>query len=124
AYGCSRRLARHREKLHEVHVRLAARQPTARLQSENQALRQDLRHLARLVRHRLELDARGLESLRARLEASGYRQTLARGFTITRLKRGRQILTRPDQVRPGDLILTETADGEFESRAEDPRQPR
>ena len=124
AYGCSRRLARYRERLHEIHVRLAARQPTARLQSEKMALRQDLRHLVRMVKHRLELDARGLESFHARIEASSYRQTLARGFSITRLKRGRRIITGPDQVSPGDLVITETAAGEFESRVEDPRQPR
>lgn len=122
-YCCSHHLSGHRERLHAAHVRLAARQPAVRLNSERQALRQDLRHLARLVSHALELDRRTLDSAALRLDASGYQRTLARGFTITRLKRGRQIITHPAQAVPGDLIITETHDGQFESRVQDPRQP-
>lgn len=123
-YCCSRRLARHREQLHESRVRLAARQPSVRLQSEIQTLNRELRHFSRLIGHRLHMAVYGLQSLQTRLEASSYRQTLARGFSITRTRRGRRIITAPEQVRPGDLIVTETAGGEFESRVEDSRQPR
>jgi len=123
-YCCSRRLARYREQLHESRVRLAARQPSVRLQSEIQTLQREFRHFSRLIGHRLHMAVYGLQSLQTRLEASSYRQTLARGFSITRTRRGRRIITAPEQVRPGDLIVTETAGGEFESRVEDSRQPR
>jgi exodeoxyribonuclease VII large subunit len=123
-YCSSRRLSRHREQLHAVHVRLAVHQPAVWLRIEAQALRQDLRHLAQLVGHSLELTRQSLKSFHARLEASSFQQTLVRGFTITRMKRGRQIVTHPDQVKPGDIVITQTHEGDFESRVEDSRQPR
>ena len=57
-----------------------------------------------------------LDALHARLEATSHRQTLARGFSITRSRGDRRIVTRPDQAAPGTEITTETADGTFASR--------
>ena len=43
-----------------------------------------------------------LDSLEARLEATSYRGTLARGFSITRRQRDQQVVTAADQVSPGE----------------------
>ena len=51
-----------------------------------------------------------------------YKSVLGRGFSITRLKRGRQVVRGRGQVTDGDRIKTETADGEFESEVLNLRQ--
>ena len=68
------------------------------------------------MRHRLRLTRQTLDALEACLEATSHRRTLARGFTITRSRDDRRIITRADHVAPGEHVLTETADGEFESQ--------
>ncbi|MFY9821589.1 MAG: exodeoxyribonuclease VII large subunit, partial [Thermoanaerobaculia bacterium] len=45
-------------------------------------------------------------------------RTLERGFSLTRDAVGRAI-RHPDQVRPGDVIATRVAGGEFKSRVEE-----
>jgi exonuclease VII large subunit len=78
---------------------------------------QALEHaLDQAVRHRLENIRDRLDSLDTRLQATSYRSTLARGFTITRRWPDRQVITNADQVSTGDDVITETAQGEFTSR--------
>ena len=61
-------------------------------------------------------DARlqGLERLCAQLAPE---RTLERGFSLTRDAEGR-IVRQPDQVRPGDVVTTRVAGGDFISRVE------
>ena len=49
------------------------------------------------------------------LESGGRTATLARGFSITRTAEGK-VITSASQVKSGDLILTQLAEGEIESR--------
>ncbi|MCP4589608.1 MAG: exodeoxyribonuclease VII large subunit [bacterium] len=78
--------------------------------------------LDRLVRHRFQIVQQQLATASGKLEAMSYRATLERGFTITRLKRGRHILADPGAVSVGDRLLTETATGEIESAVVDMQQ--
>ena len=56
----------------------------------------------------------------ARLVASlDPQRTLRRGYTITRTVRG-QLVRAPGQVRPGEVLTTETAGGALRSRVEEP----
>jgi exodeoxyribonuclease VII large subunit len=55
-------------------------------------------------------------SLTARLEAMSHKNTLRRGFTITRIKKRKNVIRSLDQVKDGDIVITETTDGTFESR--------
>ncbi|MEP0841898.1 MAG: exodeoxyribonuclease VII large subunit [Phycisphaerae bacterium] len=112
-----------RRAVERLEERLGAARPAMKLSAEAQALASGYQRLLRAASHRLALQRQALDSFEARLEATSFRKTLARGFTITRLKRGRVIITRPDQVRPGDRVVTETLEGSFESRVQDPRQP-
>jgi exodeoxyribonuclease VII large subunit len=57
----------------------------------------------------------GLERLCLQLAPE---RTLERGFSLTRDAAGR-IVRHPEQVRPGDLIATRVAGGEFRSRVEE-----
>jgi exodeoxyribonuclease VII large subunit len=88
-------------------------------------------HLQQQV-HRLDLAMRGAVTVRRqRLEArlgalSAYnpQNVLSRGYSITRDARTRQIIRSIDQIREGLRLITRVSDGEFRSRAEDPRQGR
>jgi exodeoxyribonuclease VII large subunit len=57
----------------------------------------------------------GLERLCLQLAPE---RTLERGFSLTRDEAGR-VVRRPDQVRPGDLVTTRVAGGDFRSRVEE-----
>lgn len=58
-----------------------------------------------------------------RLAALSYQTTLRRGFSITRNKRTGQVVRARADVRRGERIVTEVADGVFESRVQDEKQP-
>lgn len=65
--------------------------------------------------------------LQARLQAISTcapQKLLQRGYSITRDARTRQIIRSINAIRGGTRIVTEIADGEFRSTADDPRQPR
>jgi len=96
--------------------------PLRRIAHDRDALTQTAAHINRTKTHRIELLTQAIKGLDTRLEATSYRQTLARGFTITRVKRGRKIIRDPGQVVTGDRIITETKDGQFESKVTDPKQ--
>lgn len=58
------------------------------------------------------------------LRACDPKRVLRRGYSITRIAKTRQIVRSVEQIRDGMRIITELADGEFRSTADDPRQPR
>jgi exonuclease VII large subunit len=51
------------------------------------------------------------------------RQVLKRGYSLTRDARTRRLIRSVTEIRDRLRIVTELADGEFRSTAEDPRQP-
>lgn len=102
--------------------RLEARAPQHTLPALADRINQWERHLQRAAGHRVQTVIQELSSFAARLESTSHKSTLARGFTITRNRRG-QIITRPQDVHPGDRINTQTADGSIESRVTDATQP-
>jgi exodeoxyribonuclease VII large subunit len=80
------------------------------------------RRLAAAVQGRMaqmRLTLAGREEL---LSALSHHRVLARGFSITRLKRGRRIVRQAGDVRERDRVITETADGTFESQVVDDKQ--
>ncbi len=96
--------------------------PRVPLQAGQQRVRQLSRVLSQVARHRLRLARQTLYALEARLETTSHRRTLARGFTITRTRQDRRIITGADQVTPGDQLVTETARGAFESCVTEPEE--
>ncbi len=97
--------------------------PARRVEVAAERMRPWQRHLERILAHRIRLAEQGVSGLASRLEATSHRRTLARGFTITRTAKGRRLIRRADEVKPGDRTLTETAEGTFESRVLDSEQP-
>ena len=82
-----------------------------------------LQHLAgrlgRVVGDRHKQLVRELDNLAARLGASSHKAILQRGFSITRHRRTKRVVTDPDQVRTGERLTTETEGGTFDSRVVD-----
>lgn len=80
------------------------------------------RQLLVTTKHRFQIAAAGVEAEADKLQAISYRTTLARGFSITRLKRGRKLVRDASLLKGGDRLLTETASGEVESTVVDRKQ--
>lgn len=57
-----------------------------------------------------------------RIAALSYRSILNRGFSITRDKRGGAVIRSVEAVGDGDRVMTEVADGRFESKIVNLRQ--
>ncbi len=72
--------------------------------------------------YRLERVKDLVSSIEKRLESTSYTNTLRRGFSITRVKMGRSVVREAGVVKDGDVLITETADGDFESRVINKRQ--
>jgi exodeoxyribonuclease VII large subunit len=71
--------------------------------------------------------ALGRERLAARIEriaAASPASVLARGYSITRDARSGELIRSVQQVRDGQRIEVEVADGRFKATADDPKQPR
>ncbi len=108
--------ARQREKLLEVGNRLRWVSSRRVVIGERllAALRERLAGAAPV--HRLERMQDLVKSMAVRLDAISHKRTLRRGFTITRRKKGRAVVRKPGQLVDGETIVTETAEGKFESR--------
>ncbi len=96
--------------------------PQGRVDRNDATLRQLEQRLVRGMQNRLAMLTQRTDGLAARLESVSHKQVLARGYSITRLASHDTLIRSPDQVKPGDRIITETAEGEFESRVIDRRQ--
>ena len=101
--------------------------------------KRDPRHLIRLSKLKLsagalrlhksivaELTKRRvhLEMSERHLKAIGVEDVLRRGYSITTRKKDGAIIRRAGDVRPGERLLTRLHEGNVESVADDPRQPR
>jgi exodeoxyribonuclease VII large subunit len=80
------------------------------------------RRLARGLPVCLRQNSARLRAIEQRLTALDHRAALRRGFSLTRDKRTRRLVRSVADVRDGGRVITEVADGEFESRVLDSRQ--
>ena len=71
--------------------------------------------LPALMHQRLSWMAEQLRSWQSRLQAGSHERVLARGYSVTRIGKGRTVVRSVRQVRDGDRLITQVADGEFES---------
>jgi exodeoxyribonuclease VII large subunit len=76
----------------------------------------DLSHVAQTtMAHRLSLGREQLNGLSSRLSALNPEATLTRGYAIVRRKEDDLVVSRVEQVSPGDRLSVRVSDGEFES---------
>jgi exodeoxyribonuclease VII large subunit len=64
------------------------------------------------IRERIEAQA-------ARLETLSPLNVLARGYSLTRREADEVVVRSPEQVRPGDVLLTRVQHGQIRSRVEE-----
>ncbi len=97
---------------------LSAANPAQLLSVARQRLSSMKDQLDAQTSRRLERDRGRLERVSAALAALSPEATLARGFSITRTAEGK-VITSASQVKSGDLILTQLAEGAIESEVKD-----
>lgn len=96
--------------------RLAQAGPQRAVERDRLVLDATAARLARAAANALVLREERLKALATRLNANSHEQVLRRGFSITRRLRGRKIVQSPRDVRVDEKIITQTAQGEIESR--------
>jgi exodeoxyribonuclease VII large subunit len=124
AHAGTQRLLRSHERLGRLDGRFTAADPRTRIRVLRQkvaGLQDRLCCAMRLLQQRRAERVNTIERL---LHAVGPEQVMKRGYTITFRKKGGEVLKGAAQVRPGEKLVTRFADGEVESVAEDPRQPK
>jgi exodeoxyribonuclease VII large subunit len=78
--------------------------------------------LPALTLHRMRIWAERLRSQEQLLGAVSHQSVLARGFSITRTRNDRRIVRSVGDVQDGQRLLTQLADGEFESETRSVKQ--
>jgi exodeoxyribonuclease VII large subunit len=101
---------------------LAARHPQHRVRLLNDRIASMEARLSRATRAAVSTHTTQLESLHKQLEAVNPRAVLRRGYSITLRKRDGAVVRKPSDVKPGDRLVTQIADGQVESTVEDARQ--
>ena len=112
-----RRVERLRDGLSTMSALLASAHPGHGLAATRQGMSSLADRLQIPVSRRLDRDRNRLERVSAALSALSPQATLARGFSITRDAEGK-VITSATQVKRGDQILTQLAEGAIESKAE------
>jgi exodeoxyribonuclease VII large subunit len=113
-----RRLEVARDRLNDLAGRACFRRPLERLREEERRLDDWGERLGRAVRRRLEEARRRLEAQAARLEGLSPLNVLARGYSLTRREGDGAVVRGPEQVRPGERIVTQVQRGRIVSRVE------
>ncbi len=88
--------------------------PRAILDQRRQELDDRQRRMATHEQHRLQLLRQKLSGLNLRLQALSPQATLERGYAIVSRRRDGVVVTRTDQVEPGDRIDVRVSDGHFD----------
>jgi len=109
ANAAERRLAAAMERLERV-------SPARTLPLLADRVERAARGLGAAQKHKARLATARLAAAEGRLQAVSHRSVLARGFSVTRLKKGRTVVRWLAGVEDGTRLVTQVADGEFESQ--------
>lgn len=127
-HGMQQRLAMKSQILAQQRTALKRLSPQARLDTHRQQVDDQMRLVARLLAHRLDLHRSALVGLQARLEALGPLATLERGYAVVRREDTGEVVHSVTQVGTGDPLAIRVRDGEFgadvRSTEEPPSQTR
>lgn len=115
----TRRLEQARWRLDDLTQRRAFRLPLERIHSQEQRLDDWEQRLHRAARQRLVQDRERLQAFAARLETLSPLNVLGRGYSLTCTEADRSVVRSPQQVRPGDRLVTTVQHGRIVSRVEE-----
>lgn len=94
------------------------------LQRHQEQLRQMAIRAAKAVQSALRIAGERMNSQTRALVACDPRRVLHRGYSLTRDAKTKRVIRSIEQIRDGTRVITQVADGEFSSTAENPRQGR
>lgn len=117
------RLRRETQRLSALELRLRQRHPASLRALASQRVESLSQQLNRGLRTSLATRLLRLSALERHLTAVGPRQVLARGYSITMIKRGSVVVRSQKQIKGGERLVTHVAEGQIESIADDPNQP-
>lgn len=117
-----RLIAARRERMARLELAFQQRHPSRIIDLRRHEISSLEHRLQSALQHGLRRHTAHIEQLARHLNAIGPEQVLARGYSITRLKKTGQILRSKSQIPSGSRLLTRLADGEIQSITEDPRQ--
>lgn len=109
-------------RLRDAELRLAAASPLVLIRRWCQHGDHLAAKLAASLQHRFALAIQSVNHQEDRLAALGYKSILGRGFSITRTARGSAVVRSVVELRDGQRVVTEVADGTFESDVVNLRQ--
>jgi exodeoxyribonuclease VII large subunit len=114
------RLEKGRVKLQELGQRRSFRQPLEGIREYERRLDDWGERLQRAVRQRLLLVRDQLTAKTSQLETLSPLNVLGRGYSLTRRLVDGVVVRSPDQVQPGERLLTRLQHGQVFSRVEQP----
>jgi exodeoxyribonuclease VII large subunit len=114
-----RRLDLARERLSDLAERRAFRMPLERIRDLERRLDDWGERLPRAAKQRLDRARERALAQAARLEALSPLNVLRRGYSLTRTELDQTVVRSPDQVRPGDRLVTVVEHGRIVSRVEE-----
>ena len=112
------RLVTAKEKLDAVKRSYAFRRPMDRIRAHEQKLDDLCQQLFRGVDHICQFQRQRLDAAGARLETLSPLAVLKRGYSISFKEPGSALLRDARKVKPGELVRTRLAKGEFYARVE------
>ncbi|MHC4698005.1 MAG: exodeoxyribonuclease VII large subunit [Planctomycetota bacterium] len=114
-WAMSNRLARATASVVTGTRRLERASPEHVLKRLSQRLQGLADGLPATIRYRLALLHERVRRNEELLGALSYKSVVGRGFSVTRIKKGRRIVRSVEQLKDRDRIVTELADAEFEA---------
>jgi exodeoxyribonuclease VII large subunit len=118
----NQKLRRAQQTLQDLARRRCLRLPLERVRDEERRLDEYAGRLGRALRQRLVLARQRVEAVAGRLETLSPLNVLARGYSLTRKEADGSVVRGPEQVRPGDRLVTTVQNGTVLSRVEGPVQ--
>jgi exodeoxyribonuclease VII large subunit len=115
----TRRLDLAKARLDDLGQRRCFRLPLERVHDHGRRLDDLNERMARSARQRLDGIRRQLEAAVSHLESLSPLNVLARGYSLTRREVDGTVVRGPDQVRPGDRLITSVQHGQIISRVEE-----
>lgn len=109
----TRRLNQGLHRIEQITQRPAFRRPLDRFIQAEGKLRELARRLDRAITNHHTLASERLAALSGRLETLSPLQVLHRGYSLTFKARSRALIRHPDEVRPGQEIVTQLVGGEI-----------
>lgn len=112
------RLGHTRRRLEDLSARRVMREPLQRIREHERRLDEFIDRLGRAARQRLLLARQQVDKRAARLEALSPLKVLARGYSLTFTETDEVLVRTPEQVRPGDRLVTRVQHGRIVSKVE------